>query len=119
MRIEMHDMEVFVALSERTHDGKRHEMLAADHEGLLAIGEQVPRKILDLPQSASRIAKAKLQVAAVKDACLLHIEVEIRAVRLQPIRLGTHRAAREARARPKRRRRIKWCAEEHDARLFV
>ena len=49
MRIEMHDMEVFVALSERTHDGKRHEMLAADHEGLLAIGEQVPRKVLDLP----------------------------------------------------------------------
>ena len=49
MCIEMYDMEVFVAFGERTHDGKRHEMLAADHEGLLAIGEQVPRKVLDLP----------------------------------------------------------------------
>ena len=119
MRIEMYDMEVFVAFGERTHDGKRHEMLAADHEGLLAIGEQIPRKVLDLPQSASRIAKAKLQVAAVKDARLLHIKVEIWAVRLQPVRLGTHRAARKARARPKRRRRIERCAEEHDARFFV
>ncbi len=49
MRIEMHDVEILVTFGESAHDGQRHKMLAADHEGLLAVREQIPREVLDLP----------------------------------------------------------------------
>ena len=81
--VEVDDVEAGVFLRHGPHSAQRHQMLAAQQEGQLAVLQDLCRPGLDVGEGGLAGAEAKLEVAAVEDVEVGEVGVLVGAVGLK------------------------------------
>ena len=81
--VEVDDVEAGVFLRHGPHSAQRHQMLAAQQEGQLAVLQDLRRPGLDVGEGCLAGAEAKLEVAAVEDVEVGEVGVLVGAVGLE------------------------------------
>ena len=110
--VEVYDVHVGEDLMHLAEGTERHEVLAAYHEGCLAVGEYLCRVLRYGVECRLCRAHGQFEVAAVEDADVLQRAVEVWRVRLQSVRLVAHCRTAEACAGAVAGGGVEGCAEE-------
>ena len=119
VRVKVDNVYLRVMSEYRAEAAQRHQMLAAQQHGQLAVPQDHLRPLLDVAQRLLRAAEAQLQIAAVEHRVVRQVRVLIGAVRLQHEALVPHRRRAKPRAGAEGRRGVKRRAEQHDGRVLV